>query len=206
MPDPDQFEDLKTSMDRIIFFSDAVFAIAITLLALEIRLPADTTTANLLDKLAALQPQFVSFVISFAVVGMYWMVHHRMFRYIKRYDGLLMGLNLLLLLSIVLLPFPSSLLGVLGTSTTSVALYSGYMTIVGLFTVAVFVYAYRIGKLGDALPPRYTLLGLLRVAIPPAVFLLATGLAFLNPLLAEVSWLLIPITRLVVSRIYHNQP
>src|SRR5215210_2931111 len=91
-------------IERTVFFSDAAFAIAITLLALEIRLPnvADDPTA-LQEALIGLWPKFFSYLISFWFVGNYWVAHHRVFHYIRAYDRRLLLINLLFLMWIVLL-------------------------------------------------------------------------------------------------------
>src|SRR5688572_2585814 len=83
-------------LDRIVFFSDAVIAIAITLLALDIRLPEldEPNGAALRDALWDLRPNYLSYLISFFVIGMYWQVHHRIFREVRRYDERLVWLNL----------------------------------------------------------------------------------------------------------------
>ena len=74
--------DNKLALDRIIFFSDAVFAIAITLLALELRVPDMPTSqvaAEMPQRLAGMMPKFVSFILSFVIIGSYWHAHHRDF-------------------------------------------------------------------------------------------------------------------------------
>ncbi len=100
-------------LERIILFSDAVFAIAITLLVLEIKLPSSNlpVTAAIFDEnLLEIVPRLIGFLISFLLIGFYWMTHHRIFAHVIRYDKTLLRLNLLLLLFIVLLPFSTSLL------------------------------------------------------------------------------------------------
>ena len=93
----------KTGLERLIFFSDAVFAIAITLLVIDIRLP---DTDNILDnaqltaQLLGMWQQYLGYIISFLVIGTFWTAHHRKFRYIKRYDYRLLFLNLLMLMVI----------------------------------------------------------------------------------------------------------
>src|SRR5690349_8762405 len=81
-------EGLGVDLERIVFFSDAVFAIAITLLALEIRLPDDVLTRVVGDfgaLWAALVPKIASYATSFLVVGIYWAAHHRFFHYIRNF-------------------------------------------------------------------------------------------------------------------------
>jgi uncharacterized membrane protein len=99
---------------RVEAFSDGVFAVAITLLVLNIRGLTDPTKplpdAELLTLLSNQWPTYLAFVTSFATVGVMWMNHHRLFTHITRVDTNLFALNLLLLLVIVFIPFPTALL------------------------------------------------------------------------------------------------
>ncbi|MBX9783690.1 MAG: DUF1211 domain-containing protein [Chitinophagaceae bacterium] len=95
-------------LERLILFSDAVFAIAITLLVIEIKIPeihTDVSDKALLHELKHLIPKFVGFIISFLFIGLYWTIHHRMFGYVTSYDKTLLRLNLFFLFFIALLPF-----------------------------------------------------------------------------------------------------
>ena len=94
--------------ERLIFFSDAVFAIAVTLLVLEIRPPEDTR--HLLNGLAALWPSYLSYAISFLLIGQVWANHHVMFDHIRAADRTVLFLNTLLLMDIAFLPFAASVL------------------------------------------------------------------------------------------------
>ena len=100
-------------LERLILFSDAVFAIAITLLVIEIKIPdkeflkehgglSDTTILNALSHLV---PKFIGFLISFLLIGLYWSIHHRMFGFVTSYDRKLLFLNLLFLFFVALMPF-----------------------------------------------------------------------------------------------------
>src|SRR5438046_2871708 len=84
-------------LERMILFSDAVFAIAITLLAIEIKVPEvahDLASDQVLaQKMAQLMPKFVGFLVSFLVIGVYWVVHHRMFGFVINYNQRLLWLN-----------------------------------------------------------------------------------------------------------------
>lgn len=96
-------------LERLILFSDAVFAIAITLLIIEIKVPEiekdAVSDSALLQALGHLIPKFVGFIISFLLIGLYWAVHHRMFGFVTSYDGRLRFLNLMFLFFVVLMPF-----------------------------------------------------------------------------------------------------
>lgn len=99
-------------IERLIFFSDAVFAIAITLLIIEIKIPhllPEYTTAQVIHAYLELTPKFMGFFVSFFFIGLYWTVHHQMMSYLVNYNPVLVWLNLLYLLSIVLFPFSTAL-------------------------------------------------------------------------------------------------
>ncbi len=100
-------------LDRISFFTDGVFAIAITLLVIEFKVPViEHPTDHLLwDSLKEMAWKLLGFIISFCIVGYYWSVHHRIFGYVEKYTARLIWHNLLFLFSVVLLPFTSGLLG-----------------------------------------------------------------------------------------------
>jgi len=101
-------------LERLILFSDAVFAIAITLLVIEIKIPKldkAITDQALLQALQHLGLPFVGFLMSFFIIGLYWTVHHRMFGFVENYTPGLIWLNLLFLFSIAMIPFSSALYG-----------------------------------------------------------------------------------------------
>jgi uncharacterized membrane protein len=96
---------------RIEAFSDGVFAIAITLLILEIKIPA-AGSGPLSEQLLRQWPSYLSFLISFTFIGIMWINHHRLFTHIARSDDVLLILNLLLLLGVVVVPFPTAVLAI----------------------------------------------------------------------------------------------
>ena len=110
-----QEDRVRFQVERMILFTDAVFAIAITLLILEIKVPnldyEGLTSAKIKDALFNLQSLsvWVGFFISFWVIALYWIDHHRTFIYVDDYDGKLVFLNLLFLMSIGIMPFTSAL-------------------------------------------------------------------------------------------------
>jgi uncharacterized membrane protein len=191
--------DDHVGLERLIFFSDAVFAIAITLLALDIRLPAGVgalSNAQLLDQLLGSWRKYLAFVISFLAIGTFWVAHHRRFRFIKRYDRGLLMLNLLFLMVIAFVPFPTSVISESGNRTATI-FYALTMTLAGLMLTAIWWYASRRNRLTDtqldAPQRRRQWVGLL---LTVALFVLSIGLAFLNEDLARLSWLLVvPISR-----------
>jgi uncharacterized membrane protein len=126
---------MTTETARIEAFSDGVFAIAITLLVLEIKIPAPGS-GPLSVQLWKQWPSYVSFVISFAFIGIMWINHHRLFTHIKQSDNGLLVLNLLLLLGVTAVPFPTAVLAAhLGKADQRAAalLYSGTYFFIAIF-------------------------------------------------------------------------
>jgi uncharacterized membrane protein len=196
-----QVEEDKVGLERLIFFSDAVFAISITLLALDIRLPAvegPLTDAQLVAKLWALWPRVMGFTISFLVIGMLWIGHHRKFRYIQRYDGTLLMINLFLLMTIAFIPFPTSVISeYLNRSAT--ILYALAMILTGVFSGLLWWYASHRDRLIDPnLEPRRRRREAWGPIILSGIFLLSIGLAFLDSGLARVVWVLTAFSGMVV--------
>ena len=184
----------ETGLERLIFFSDAVFAIAITLLALEIRLPAlpeVVSDAQLRDALLALAPKYLSYVISFMVIGIFWLGHHRTFHNVVRYDRRLLWLNLFLLLFIAFIPFPTAVIGEYGNRTGTI-FYAATMTMTGILQALVWWYTKAGGRLlAQPLEIGFYRRNLLRVTLVPTIFLLSIFVAFWDADWAKWTWLLI---------------
>jgi uncharacterized membrane protein len=184
----------ETGMERIVFFSDAVFAIAITLLALEIRLPEDIAHAGnheLLQSLLSIWPKYLGYFISFLSIGNFWVIHHRQYQYIERYDTRLIFINLLVLMAVAFIPFSTSVISVNGNRTATI-LYALNAALVGLLSTLLWIYASHkrrlvIPNLEFAVVRR----GLIRNLIAPVIFLFTIGLSYLNPDLAKFSWIMI---------------
>jgi uncharacterized membrane protein len=109
-------ERKKFQLDRIALFTDAVFAIAITLLVLELKLPRlewdEHLTENLIKALWHMTGEFIGFLISFFVIGSFWIAHHTIFAFVVGFDRKLLMINLLFLLMIVIMPFTTALMSV----------------------------------------------------------------------------------------------
>ena len=183
----------ELSMERIVFFSDAVFAIAITLLAFEIRLPdiAGLGNAELLKELLSIWPRYLSFMVSFLVIGNFWLIHHRQFRYIERYDNHLIFINLFVLMAIAFIPFPTVMISENGNRTATI-FYALTMCVVGLLLTLLWLYASSRRRLvSPDLDSAIVRRGILRNLSAPVVFLLSIGVAYINPDLAKFSWILI---------------
>src|SRR5262245_146667 len=143
----------ELGLERLVFFSDAVFAIAITLLVLEIRLPHLSPEAGgreLIRALLPLTPKLIGFAVSFAVVGSMWIEHHRIFRYIGGWDDGLLWRNLLLLLLVAFMPFPTAVYSENHQMGAALVLYAGSIGLAGLAKVWLWRYAAKNGRLLSA--------------------------------------------------------
>jgi TMEM175 potassium channel family protein len=138
--------------NRLEAFSDGVFAIVITLLILDVRFPTDKPLT--LETLRSVVPHVLAFVLSFVIVGVYWVSHHNMLHFIRQVDRQLLWLNLVLLLLIVFIPFPAALLGQHADSALAVTLYGGNLMLVNAAGTAMWLYAMsRPGLAAEGIAP-----------------------------------------------------
>ncbi|MDE3229508.1 MAG: DUF1211 domain-containing protein [Chloroflexota bacterium] len=194
----DLWNDRGSDTERLVFFSDAVFAVALTLLVIDLRVPVGATPATLPSKLGALWPQVLALLISFVVIASYWRGHHRIFHLIERYDRWLIVLNFAFLLSIVLQPFTTSLTSEYGNQPLVMGLYAALLGVSGLLLTALWVYAVW-AKLVNAevVTPKLARFYAARSLAPTVLFLASAGLALvIEPLWVPWLWiLLLPIQR-----------
>jgi uncharacterized membrane protein len=186
------------AIDRIAFFSDAVVAIAMTLLGIQLRLPITTTSVTLAHDLGQLGDQYVSFVLSFIVIAMFWRSHHRRFDVLVAYDDRLIALNTLFLLSIVFLPFPTEVLGRYGGRTATI-FYASSMLVAGLASLLNAWYVFRVRLVSDRLTSRDRAADMWRGAAFVAMFGLSIPVAFLSVGAAQVMWVAAVVLRRLAS-------
>jgi uncharacterized membrane protein len=199
--------EASRELDRITFFSDAVFAIVITILVLDIRvpdIPPDLVAQELPGQILDLGPKFLSYVISFLVIAIYWQAHHRVFRPIRSYDRTLLWLNFLFLMAISFLPFPTSLLGEYSEEQLSVVIYAANAALASLLLVSISWYAIAGHRLvapnlvDDETEKTRRMQGL----AVPVVFLVSIGISFFSPRAAMHSWLLLTVTDPLIRRVW----
>ncbi|HVO52983.1 MAG TPA: TMEM175 family protein [Solirubrobacterales bacterium] len=183
-------EENEVEFSRIVAFSDGVFAIAITLLVLELHVPDHLhNSKEVWEALWDERETFLAFAISFAVIGRFWIVHHRFFGEVKAFDGALLWLNLLYLGTIVLIPFSSQVLGEYGGDGAGVAVYAINLAATILVGLWMMDRAHRIGLTNaDAATRRE---GMVRAAYIAAVFLASIPVAFVAPGFAQLMWLVL---------------
>jgi TMEM175 potassium channel family protein len=194
-------EGNEVEFGRIVAFSDGVFSIAITLLVLNLGIDKGLTEGQIDNALWDQRETFFAYAISFAVIGRFWLVHHRFFSEVNAFDGRLIGLNLVYLGWIVLIPFSSEVLGEYGGKTTAVVLYSVNLAVVVLLGQLMSVDARRRGltKIDDRTHRENQIRGFYIAGI----FGLSIPVALVAPAVAPWLWLVLfvdPSSRLARRR------
>ncbi len=171
---------------RVEAFSDGVFAIAITLLVLDIKVPR--VESGLLSALAKQWPNYLSFVASFLFILVMWINHHRLFTAIRRIDNNLLLFNGLLLLGVTLVPFPTALVAEYirhDERLTAVMVYNGWFLVIAVFFNLLWRYAAHKNRLFNAkTDPALVAFISRQYAAGPVMYLVALLLAFLSPWLS----------------------
>jgi uncharacterized membrane protein len=189
--------------DRVAFFTDAVYAIALTLIVVGIGVPTLTdaaSTVELRDALWEQLPEFVSFAVGVFVIGNYWTAHHRFFSALRAVDGALVAITVAYVGFVAFLPFPISLVGAYDQNPMSVVLFAANLAAVSCAETLLLWRAWH----GDLLTVRLTqpfyrwLLAMSFQAVP--VFLLSIPIAFVDPWLAIGFWAVSRPVQVVLTR------
>jgi uncharacterized membrane protein len=196
MSEPDQSGTNENPNERLVLFSDAVIAITITLMVLEIRLPegfGEFSDAELWSALLGLWPRFLAYVISFAVIAVFWMNHRAKFDRIGKSDRGITWLNFLFLMTIGLPPFTTSIIaenpGTVGTS-----IYAAVIVLSGAALSLIWLYAWQRGMIRPEVPEVERRRLLFSALSSGAVFAISIPLSFAHPDAAKYFWLtLIPL-------------
>ncbi|MBS1620012.1 MAG: DUF1211 domain-containing protein [Bacteroidetes bacterium] len=197
----------KFQLDRIIFFSDAVFAIAITLLIIDIKIPEilreQVTDGLLLNKLAELIPKFIGFIISFLLIGQYWRVHHRLFGFLVDFNDRLIWLNILFLMTIVLMPFSTSFFSEYSgiTVVTPIIFYTTNIAASGLLNFILWKYCSNAKhNLTQNLSPQLARYSSLRSITVPVLFIICCFVYLISPTVA----VFVPATIPVIMKLWFD--
>ena len=178
-----------TETERLETFCDGVFAIAITLLVLEIRGPSEQAVSDaggLFPALAGLWPSYLGYVISFLTLGIMWANHHSIFEYVRRADRNFLMISVLFLMCVSFLPFPTRILAEHLTDPherrDAVAFYSAALFVIALAYNALWRYAVAGGRLlgADADPTGMRTISR-RYLVGPIGYGLSFVLAFISP-------------------------
>ncbi len=189
-------EAVPVDTGRVLAMSDGVFAIAATLLALDLRVPEGLSTTALYDALRELVPSLDGYVISYLVIGLLWISHHQLFRSLHHLTHGVAALNIVLLGFVATLPFPSSMLAGYGDVPVVVIIYACNVGAIAVMQVAIALLSVRTRGIHEH---RVRLM----VGLPAGVavvFLLSAPLALASTLAATTSWTLVILWHLVMTR------
>jgi uncharacterized membrane protein len=194
-------------LERLILFSDAVFAIAITLLVIELKVPEIETSVltegKLLEALRHLIPKFFGFVISFMFIGIYWTVHHRMFGYVVNYTPKLLRLNLLFLFAVALMPFSTAFYSeyVMKHMITPVIFYTSNIVLLGFFNVLMWRHISNPkNKLSEGLTRSDARYFSLRAIVVPVIFTAVAFIYRVNPWVSSWLPIFIPLVMKLIKK------
>ena len=195
-------------VEHVISFSDAVFAFAITLMALSIDipdLPASLTQSELIEKLYELDPQFESYIISFAVIAIFWVSYHQVFNHIKGSHITMVYLNLLFLLLITLLSLSTSLVINYGTYQIPYVIYCFIVIMTSSLLATIWWHATKNKRLVDKNLHPFFINGILvNLLSIPIVFTISIIISFVNLDIAEYFWLVIAPLNIAIKRRYKH--
>lgn len=179
--------------NRLEAFSDGVFAIVITLLIIEVRVPI-VEKVQLNHALIELVPKILSFILSFIIVGSYWVAHHTMMQFLEKVNRSVLWFNLFTLLTVAFIPFPTALLGEYPYEKTPVILYGISLSLVNI-TGTIFwrfiTYKKRFVKhnLSNSFSNFVTLIHLL----PVLFYMLSIVFSFISITISYIIYLLVPL-------------
>jgi uncharacterized membrane protein len=198
------------ALERVVFFSDAVFAIAITLLAIDVRLPelaTGQTNDTLLDALGHVRPALFAFVLSFGVIAAFWVGHYRTFRVVTAVDGRLITVNLVFLFFIAALPFPTSVLAGQGDLAVAEILYATFGILTGAASTVLWLYVVRARLVAPTVTPRIVRFVTYRSVVVPIMFAISIPIALIDPTVVWLWWIAIfPLQSLISRRFDVHHP
>jgi uncharacterized membrane protein len=189
------------SVERLVFFSDAVVAIAITLLALDLHPPGGSTDAEFWHNMREDINSYLGFLISFAVIGGHWFSHHRLFGYVTRLGGRLPRWNMLWLLTIVLTPYATRVIVNDGAFTARFTVYALVQAFSSIFFILVIHEVDRLSLVREGTPRALFTRGYRRASVVAGAFLVSIPLATVIGRWAFVCWAAIPLLWQVLSLI-----
>lgn len=187
---------------RLRSFSDGVFSIVLTLLVLSLALPAGrlATDADLLAVLVPLAPKFAGYLISFLLVGLFWMIHVRIDRAMLGADRVILAVNLVSLFPITILPFATDVLTRSLKGRLAWALYAGNITLAALGTILLWVFVVRRGFADPAQRSGAFRLIPIRSAVLAGTFLLSIPATYVDPVAGRYVAILFPVAFRLLGR------
>lgn len=194
-------------VEYVISFSDALFAFSITLMALSIQIPdfpSNISESELTNRLGELLiPNIIHYIISFLVIGTYWIAYHRIFEYIKYVNTTLVWLNLLFLLFISLVAYFTGLLAAYGTYRIVLIYFASIFSTAGFILCFLWWYASHNRRLVNKdMNPHLSRYFLIRGLVAPATFLVSIGISFIDVQTATYFWFILFPVYMIINKIH----
>jgi uncharacterized membrane protein len=198
----------KVKPEHVVSFGDAIFAFAITFMTLSIDipdLPSDLTESQLLSRLYDMYPQVESYIISFAVISIFWILYHQVFNFITRSYISMVYLNLLFLLLITFLSITTSLVIDYGSYQISYVIYCIVVIMTSSLLGAIWWYATKNYRLVDKdIHPLFVRGLTVNLLLIPFVFAISILVSFFDLNIAQYLWLIIAPLNIAVKRKYRH--
>ena len=203
--DTDDRAEVLSSDRRITSLADGVFAIVMTLLVLGVRVPEvpeEEIADRLMLEVLHLWPQIVAYVVTFLVLGIYWIGHHTQFHYMRRVDRTAIWINILFFMGVCLVPFTTRLVSAYPGQEVAVVLYALNLTVINLLLLLHWRYAARARLLKAEAGPRQIRSATRQILVGVSVFSAAIGVAFLSPRASLAVILLVPVLHILPGPVH----
>ncbi len=200
-------EVAQHSNERMMFFSDGIFAITVTLLILEIKvpeIPENLISTELHNALLHLIPNFLAYVLSFLILGIYWIAHHNIFMYIKHHDHVMLWLNTVFMMCVAAVPFPTALLSRYPNQQISLITYASILVVTGVMLDLIWWYATTHRLVEADTDPRFVSFVHFFNRIAPFFYLLSIFISFVSLTLAKFLIIAVAIFYIVPNPLYRS--
>lgn len=200
----EKIKEYTPGTTRVEAFSDGVFAIVVTLLVLELRvphLPENFTSKDAVNELIHLAPKFISFALSFLIVAIYWVNHHQFFHSLEKTDRALLWYNNLLLFTLSFVPFPTAFMGEYPTGTVPVMLYGTSMFASALSFNIMLGHAVKSDLFLPSVSKEVISESIKKGKLGPVVYLIATISAFISVYISLAIYVIVPVLYFIPQRI-----
>jgi TMEM175 potassium channel family protein len=197
----------QIKLDHIISFADAIFAFSITFMAISIHIPELTQNLNqaqVIENLAESIPEFEIYVISFFVIGLYWISYHQIFNHIAGSHSTMIWLTLVFLFFITLIPLATNLQIGYGHYQIVFALYALALTIAGSLLTITWLHATKNKLIDENLTNSEIRCISLESSLSPVVFLLSIFVSFIDLRIAHYFWIVIVPAKIIVRNKCHS--
>lgn len=182
----------EVSLPRLISISDGVFAVAMTFLAFTVRLPAvgpGGVRPPVGEALRLMLPQLYTLAIAFFAAARFWVIHHSIFSSLKRADSVIVALNLMVLLTLVLLPITGDMIGVYPNEPLVVAIFAANMVVIGIGNAAIWYAAAKRGLMIDGITRNQIRGGHWRAGFSVGMYLASIPVCWVSTGVAKAMWL-----------------